>query len=108
MWEHFHHQADIGIRGIGATLAEAFEGGAAALMGVICSPETVQSKEAVEMECEADEMDFFCRLDRVFSASLKNLKFIRGSRSFGACRGSSRASSQPGMLLRRRYAFVAG
>jgi len=47
-------------------------------------------------------------IERVFSASLKNLKFIRGSRSFGACRGSSRASSQPGMLLRRRYAFVAG
>jgi SHS2 domain-containing protein len=57
MWEHFHHQADIGIRGVGATPAEAFAGGAQALMGVICSPETVQPKEAVEIECEAEEMD---------------------------------------------------
>ena len=26
MWEHFHHQADIGIRGIGDSLEQAFEG----------------------------------------------------------------------------------
>ena len=57
MWEHFHHQADIGIRGIGATLEEAFEEGAVALMAVICSPEKVHPKECVEIECEADETD---------------------------------------------------
>ena len=57
MWEHFHHQADIGIRGIGQTLEEAFEGGAAALMAVICSPETVEAKDCVEFECEAEEKD---------------------------------------------------
>ena len=54
-WQHFHHQADIGIRGIGATLGEAFAGGAAALMAVICSPEMVQPTECVEIKCEADE-----------------------------------------------------
>lgn len=57
MWEHFHHQADIGIRGVGATHAEAFEDGAAGLMAVICSPDKVQPTECVEIECEADEMD---------------------------------------------------
>lgn len=57
MWEHFHHQADIGIRGIGKTLSEALEEGAAALMAVICSPETVEPKDCVEIECEADETD---------------------------------------------------
>ena len=56
-WEHFHHQADIGIRGTGTTLEEAFEGGAAALMAVICSPETVQPVDRVEIECEAEEKD---------------------------------------------------
>lgn len=57
MWEHFHHQADIGIRGIGETLEAAFEAGAVALMAVVCSPEKVQPKIAVRIECEADEKD---------------------------------------------------
>ena len=34
-WEHFHHQADIGIRGFGSTLAGAFEQAAYALIAVI-------------------------------------------------------------------------
>jgi tRNA nucleotidyltransferase (CCA-adding enzyme) len=57
MWEHFHHQADIGIRGVGATLQEAFEEGAQSLMGVICSPETLRPTQCVEIECEAPETD---------------------------------------------------
>lgn len=57
MWEHFHHQADIGIRGIGDTLEAAFAGGAAALMAVICSPETVEPKQAVRIQLEAGEKD---------------------------------------------------
>jgi tRNA nucleotidyltransferase (CCA-adding enzyme) len=56
-WQHFHHQADIGIRGIGATLEEAFVGGAQALIAVICSPETVRPSECVEIEVEAEEKD---------------------------------------------------
>ena len=57
MWQHFHHQADIGIRGIGDTLEKAFEEGAFALMAVICNPEKVEPKEAVEIQVEADERD---------------------------------------------------
>jgi tRNA nucleotidyltransferase (CCA-adding enzyme) len=56
-WEHFHHQADIGIRGIGDSPEQAFEDGAVALMAVICSPEKVQPQEAIEIECEATEKD---------------------------------------------------
>ncbi|MBN1123409.1 MAG: archease [Sedimentisphaerales bacterium] len=57
MWEHFHHQADIGVRGIGATAAEAFAEGAYALMAVICSPDKVKPIESVEIRCEAPELD---------------------------------------------------
>ncbi|MHC5200093.1 MAG: archease [Planctomycetota bacterium] len=56
-WEHFHHQADIGIRGIGDSVEQAFEEGAVALMAVICSPEKVEAKECIEIECEAAEKD---------------------------------------------------
>ena len=58
MWGHFHHQADIGIRGIGNTLEKAFEEGAFALMAVICSPDNVEPKEMIEIQCEANEKDF--------------------------------------------------
>ncbi len=57
MWEHFHHQADIGIRGVGDCLEKAFEEGAFALMAVICNPDKVEPKEMVEIQCQADEND---------------------------------------------------
>lgn len=57
MWEHFHHQADIGIRGIGPTLEKAFEEAAMALTAVICSPSTVRPIDCVEISCRADEHD---------------------------------------------------
>src|SRR5690606_28024908 len=34
-WEHFAHDADMGVRGVGSTLAEAFEQGALALTALI-------------------------------------------------------------------------
>ncbi|HOK95635.1 MAG TPA: archease [Anaerohalosphaeraceae bacterium] len=57
MWEHFHHQADIGIRGIGQTLDEAFAEGATALMAVICSPQQVRPEKEVDICCHCDEKD---------------------------------------------------
>ena len=37
-WEHFPHEADIGIRGIGSTREEAFEQAALALTAVTADP----------------------------------------------------------------------
>lgn len=56
-WEHFSHGADIGIRGIGHTLEQAFEQGAIALCGVITEPGQVEAKEAIYLELEAPEAD---------------------------------------------------
>ena len=56
-WEHFHHQADIGIRGVANTLEHAFEQGATALMAVICTPKKVQPEQTIEIECHAAEKD---------------------------------------------------
>jgi len=55
MWEHFHHQADIGVRGIGATLEEAFGGAALALTAVICSPDKVNPRTPVAINCQCDD-----------------------------------------------------
>jgi tRNA nucleotidyltransferase (CCA-adding enzyme) len=56
-WEHFPHEADIGVRGRGATLAEAFREAARALVAVIADPEAVGALEPVTIECEAEEND---------------------------------------------------
>ena len=54
-WEHFSHGADIGVRGIGPTLAAAFEQGAQALTGVITDPAGVAPAQPVEVACEAPD-----------------------------------------------------
>ncbi len=54
-WEHIPHQADIGVRGIGATIEDAFEQAAIGLTAVITDPQTVASKEMIEVACEAPD-----------------------------------------------------
>jgi SHS2 domain-containing protein len=54
-WEHFEHGADIGVRGYGASVAEAFEQAALALTAVITDPAGVRPLERVELHCEAPD-----------------------------------------------------
>lgn len=54
-WEHFPHEADIGVRGWGATLAEAFEQAALAMTAVITDPQGVEPRQAVDIECRAPD-----------------------------------------------------
>ncbi len=56
-WEHFAHQADIGIRGTGKTLSEAFEQAASALTAVVTDPAEVHAERAVAIECEAQDAE---------------------------------------------------
>jgi tRNA nucleotidyltransferase (CCA-adding enzyme) len=54
-WEHFPHPADMGVRGFGSTLAEAFEQAALAMIAVVTDLSTVAPNEAVEINCEAPD-----------------------------------------------------
>jgi len=54
-WEHFAHEADIGIRGIGTSKEEAFEQAAVALTAVILDPQELAAEQAVEITCEAPD-----------------------------------------------------
>ena len=56
-WEHYEHQADIGVRGIGATEAEAFAQAAVALTAVVVDPGTVVDREAITLSCAAPDLD---------------------------------------------------
>lgn len=56
-WEHFAHGADIGVRGIGRTVGEAFEQAALALTAVVTVPEKVESLRWVEIRCAAPDLE---------------------------------------------------
>ena len=54
-WEHFPHQADVGIRGIGPSLAAAFEQAARAMTAVITEPERITPRLSVHIQCRATD-----------------------------------------------------
>lgn len=55
-WEHFPHDADVGVRGFGATPADAFEHAAEALTAVV-THSAVETKTSVEVRCEAPDLE---------------------------------------------------
>ena len=54
-WEHFPHEADIGVRGIGMTKEAAFEHAGLALTAVITDLASVAPLQAVPIVCEAPD-----------------------------------------------------
>lgn len=54
-WEHYAHEADIGVRGRGATKAEAFEQAALAMIAAVAHPALVEPRERVRVRCEAPD-----------------------------------------------------
>jgi SHS2 domain-containing protein len=55
-WEHFAHDADIGIRGWGRTPAEAFEQAACALTAAV-TQQTVTPRSEVRVSCTAPDLE---------------------------------------------------
>jgi SHS2 domain-containing protein len=56
-WQTFAHEADVGVRGSGATLADAFAGAATAMTSVICDPRRIAEGQAVTVECAAPDVE---------------------------------------------------
>jgi SHS2 domain-containing protein len=56
-WQHFAHGADIGIRGRGATAAEAFAEAATALTAVVTDPGLVRPATVVPIQCQAPDLE---------------------------------------------------
>jgi tRNA nucleotidyltransferase (CCA-adding enzyme) len=79
-WEHFAHEADIGVRGIGASPAEAFEQAALALTAVITDPASVQPDEVVEISGEAPDAELLLAewLNAlIYEMATRKLLFVR-------------------------------
>ena len=79
-WEHFAHEADMGVRGFGASKADAFEQAALGLTAVITDPEMVRAQEVINVSCAApdDELLFVDWLNAlVYEMATCNMLFSR-------------------------------
>ena len=56
-WEHFSHGSDIGVRGFGRTVEEAFEHAALALTAVVADISRIGQSQTVEVHCEAPDLE---------------------------------------------------
>ncbi len=56
-YEYFEHQADIGIRGKGQTLAEAFEQAALAMFEIMVETKELQSSKPQLVEVEGNDLN---------------------------------------------------
>ncbi len=56
-WQHFEHEADIGVRGVADTLAQAFVQAALAMTAVVVDPEDVVASDLVAIECQAPDKE---------------------------------------------------
>ena len=54
-WEHFPHQADVGVRGFGASLDAAFEQAACAMTAVVTELERVAPLAEITISCSAPD-----------------------------------------------------
>ncbi|NJE31219.1 archease [Thermococcus sp. 18S1] len=55
-WEHYEHTADVGIRGYGESLEEAFEAVALALFDVMVDVRKVEGRECREVGAEGEDL----------------------------------------------------
>lgn len=79
-WEHVQHQADIGIKGVGLTPAQAFEQAALALTAVITDPKNIAPRQCVNIRCEAENVeelliDWLNRI--IYESDVRNMLFSR-------------------------------
>jgi tRNA nucleotidyltransferase (CCA-adding enzyme) len=79
-WEHFAHEADMGVRGFGFSKERAFENGALAMTAVITNPEAVRPQEVIDVCCDApdDELLFVAWLNALVSEmATRNMLFSK-------------------------------
>lgn len=96
-WEHFPHGADMGVRGFGQSLEEAFEQAALGLAAIV-TEKPVKPKTAVTVVCEAPDNELLLVewLDAViYEMAARRMLFgrfsvtIRGRRLYGTAWGET-------------------
>ena len=97
-WEHYPHDADVGVRGLGQTKAEAFEQAALALTAAVTDLDAVQPLEAISVQCEApdDELLLAAWLNElVYEMATRHMLFSRFDVRVDGTRLSAQAWGEP-------------
>lgn len=79
-YETFEHEADVGVRGFGKTMEEAFQNGAKAMFSVMVDLDKVEPEREVEISCEAQDNEtlFVEWLNELLSiADIKSMVFSK-------------------------------
>jgi SHS2 domain-containing protein len=106
-WEHFPHEADMGVRGHGASREQAFEQAALALTAVMADLDKVAARDAVEIECEApdDELLFVDWLNSlVYEMATRHMLFSRYAVHIDGTRLAATAWGEPLDIARHQPA----
>ena len=79
-WEHWEHDADIGIRACAATREQLYEQFAEALTAVVTDPASVRAEQDIAISCEAPDdalllVDWLNAL--IFEMATRNMVFGR-------------------------------
>ena len=112
-WEHFPHDADVGVRGWGTTPAEAFEQAALALTAIATNAE-VRPQISLEVRCEAPDIEllFVEWLNAIiYEMAVRSMLFgrfavrIEGNAARGHAVGRARRRCAPrtGLRAQRRH-----
>lgn len=106
-WEHFPHEADMGVRGIGATREQAFEQAALAMTTVICDLIKVAPRDPVEIHCDApdDELLLVDWLNAiVYEMATRHMLFSRFQVRIDGTRLTATAWGEPMDIARHQPA----
>lgn len=79
-WEHYSHDADIGVRGTGPDLASAFAQAALALTAIVTDPDKIETStsKSFSLESPNDELLFVDWLNEIiYLMSTCNMLFSR-------------------------------
>jgi tRNA nucleotidyltransferase (CCA-adding enzyme) len=106
-WEHFPHEADMGVRGCGASREQAFEQAALALTSVIADPGKIEPRAAIEIACEAPDaellfVDWLNAL--VYEMAVRRMLFSRYAVRLDGTRLTATAWGEPLDIVRHQPA----
>jgi SHS2 domain-containing protein len=79
-WQHFPHGADVGVRGIGRSLAEAFAEAARAMTAASVDPDAIGLRSAVEIVCsgmDAEDLLYAWLNAVVYEMAIRRMVFGR-------------------------------
>lgn len=97
-WKHFPHGADVGVRGVGATPAQAFEQAALAMTAIVADPDTVEPRQSVRIECDAPNEELLLAewLNRlIYEMATRKMLFRRFSVRLDGARLQGTAWGEP-------------